>query len=201
VVKNRGVPDLLTVPCLTVRATTSWSVSTGAREYDLVDADGHRIGGVTPEVTSVTHIASRVLADRAGSKRGAFEVREESGALVCRVTQQPSGLLRMRLRGEVALADGRLVAVVTGAGSAFELADAGGARSATVARAGRTWLRATGPGGTYAEVDREANTLSARRAGTAHPRSLVVRFDDAVPLALRLGILAVVVMSENRLRG
>jgi hypothetical protein len=109
--------------------------------------------------------------------------------------------LRLGLRGEVSLADGRLVVVVAGRGAAFELTGPGGIEVATVKRAGRTWLRATGAGCVYAEVERELNTLTAVRAGTAHPNSFVIRFDQAISPVLRLGILAAGVMIENQLRG
>ena len=193
--------DILAAPCLTVRATTARSVRTGGREYALLDADGHRIGGVTPDGGSAVQTLHRLVEGVGASRTGGFAVRDPSGALVVRVTHRTAGLLRTGLRGEVALADGRVVVVVTTRTWDFTLTGPDGAPLATGARAGRTWLRVTGAGGRYAEVDREPNTLTAQRAGTAHPNSQVVRFDDAVPLAVRLGILAALVMRENRIGG
>ena len=191
--------DILSAPSLTVRATTSPSARTGGRDYALLDADGHQVGEVTAQAGPATTTVQRLVEGTRATRSGAFDVRDTTGALVFRVTHRAAGLLGGGMRGEVALADGRVVVIVTTRAQDFTLAGADGVPLATGARAGRLWLRVTGPDGPYAEVDREANTLTAQRAGTAHPHSQVVRFDDAVPLTVRLGTLAALVMRENRL--
>jgi len=195
---NPAVTDLLTAQRLTVRATTEPSSRTGGREYALLDGEGHRVGEVRSRDGSPMQIVHRLLEGTRASRRGAFDVRDASGALVFQVAHRRHGLLG-GVRGEVALADDRVVVVVTTRAQGFSLAGPDGVPLATGDRAGRLWLRVTGPDGPYAEVDREADTLSAQRAGAAHAHSQVIRFDDAVPLVVRLGTLAALVMRENRL--
>jgi hypothetical protein len=193
------VSEILNASRLYVRATSNPSSRTGGREFVLLDADQRQIGGVRSQTGSTGSILYRLLEGIAASRSGSFEVRDQSGALVFRVTHRAAGPAG-GVRGEVTLADGRPVVTVTTRGQGFTIADPDGTELATGGRAGRVWLRVTGPGGgQYAEVDREANTLSAQRAGTAHPNSQLVRFDGAAPLAVRLGTLAAVVIRENRI--
>jgi hypothetical protein len=176
---------------------------TRSKEYDLLSMAGVVVGSATQNSGSVASVARRLVASSRALMPADFDVRDASGALLAHITKRVTGILRKRLRTELSLADARVVAIASSppAGSRFWVSNPAGEAVAQVGRAGRTFLAVTGPGGeSYGAVDLEANTLSARRAGTAHPNSYVIRFEPAAPLLVRIAALGVVVVFDS-LRG
>jgi len=196
------MPSLFDADQLTVRAQTN-SELTRSRDYDLLDPAGAVLGSATQDTGSVVSLARRQVARSRAATPADFSVRDASGALLARVSKRVTGVLRRQLRTEVRLADGLVVAVASASvgGGRFAVRQPSGALIAEMGRAGRTLLAVTGPHRErYGTVDLEANTRSARRAGTAQPNSYLVRFDPAAPLAARIATLAVVVVFDS-LRG
>jgi hypothetical protein len=196
------MPSLFDADQLTVRAVAD-SALARTRDYDLLGPTGDVVGAATQDAGSVGAGVRRRIASSRAAMPVDYELREGSGALLARISKRETGGLRRRLRTEVHLADDLLIAVVTSSvgGAAFTVSQPSGAPIAELARDGRTLFGIAGPHGErYGTVDLEANTLSARRAGTAHPNSYLVRFETNAPLAVRIATVAVAVIADS-LRG
>jgi hypothetical protein len=196
------MPSLFDADQLTVRATADSALGR-TRDYSLLDPAGVVLGAATQDTGSVGSAVRRRIASSRAAMPVDYELREESGALLARISKRETGGLRRRLRTEIRLADDLLIAVVSSSvgGASFAVTQPAGPPIAELGRAGRSLFGVTGPHGEhYGTVDLEANTLTARRAGTAHPNSYQIHFDPAAPLSVRIATVAVVVIADS-LRG
>lgn len=190
---------------LTVRCRKD-SHLTRAKEYDLLDSAGAVLGSATQDTGSWGSAMRRRIASSRARMPADFDVRDGSGALLAHVATRRMGVLRRYLRAEVSLADERVVAIASSSPGLlvrlrFGVSDGSGRAVAQVGRAGRTFLAITGTHQElYGAVDLEANTRSARKAGTAHPNSYVIRFEPAAPPVVRIATLGVVFVVDS-LRG
>ncbi len=193
------MPTVFELDQVTVRARTESAVLR-SREYDLLDPSGVAVASATQDAGSPPTMARRWLATSAKANMSTdFDLRDPSGMRLAHVAKRVSGL-RSQLTAEVRLADSALVAVATASAGArrFQVVDEAGSPLADLARAGRTLLAVTGPAGErWGTVDLEANTLSARRAGTAHPNSYLVRFEPSAPGPVRIATLAMVLVVDS----
>lgn len=187
---------------VTVRARSD-SQLTRSRNYDLLDPTGAALGTATQD-TGLAATARRQVASARGLGPAAFDLRDQSGALLAHLDKQVSGLLRRRIRTEISLADATVVAVAAASPGSdrVEVTNPSGAAVVRLARAGRTFLAGTGPHGEpYAAVDLEANTRTAQQAGTAHANSYLIRFDPAAPMLVRIATVAVVIVFDSQRGG
>jgi hypothetical protein len=177
--------------------------ATLALEYDLLDPAGAVLGSAVQLGGSPAAALRRWTARPGAALPADYELRDGSGAVLAQVSRRPDGLLRRRMRAEVRLPGADVVAVASfsvGARS-FAVHDPAGTPLAQLARAGRTLFAVTGPHREqYGTVALEANTLTTRRAGTAHPHSYRVSFDPGAPRPVRIATLALVVVFDS-LRG
>ena len=188
---------------VTVRARRQ-APATLALEYDLLDPAGAVLGSAVQLGGSPVTALRRWTARPGAALPADYELRDGSGAVLAQVSRRPDGPLRRRMRAEVRLPGAAVLAVASfsvGARS-FAVHDPSGAPLAQLARAGRTLFAVTGPHRErYGTVDLEANTLTARRAGTAHPHSYRVSFDPAAPRPVRIATLALVVVFDSQRGG
>jgi hypothetical protein len=196
------MPSLFDADQLTVRARVDSAVAR-TRSYELLDSSAAVVGSATQDAGSVVSLAYRQLARSRAAMAADFQVRDATGALLAKVAKRATGLLRSRLRTEVSLADGAVVAVASASvgGGRFVVHQPSGAPLAELDRAGRTLFAVTGPHRErYGTVELAANTRSAAIAGTARPNTYLVHLDPATPLAVRIATVAVVVVFDS-LRG
>jgi hypothetical protein len=198
-----GVTTLFELDQLTVRAAEDSPV-VRARTYLLLDATGAPIGNVEQQAGSAGDVLRRNVARSRITMPADFAVRDAAGALVLSVTKRRAGLLMPKVVIEAALANGAVVAHARAAGRtamAFDVSDAQGTPVATLRRSGRTLFAvADAAGGQAGAVELEGNTLSARRAGQAHPNSYSLSFALDAGTLVRIGTLAVV-LGFDSIRG
>jgi hypothetical protein len=183
---------LFEVDQLTVRARSD-SELTRSRSYDLLDPAGAALGSATQETGPAGTLARQVARSRA-TMPADFAVRDAAGGLLARVSKRAPGLLRRRVRTEVSLADGVVVAVATApaGGGRFAVSQPSGTPIARLERAGRVLLAVTGPDASpYGTVDLETG---------GRPNGYRIRFEPGAPLAARIATVAVVIVFDS-LRG
>ena len=187
---------------LTVRASAD-GVALRTRTYTVLDASGATVGDAVQGAGGAVTTAQRVLTRNRLTMPADFAVHDGEGGVALIVAKRRSGLLMPKVRIEAALADGTMVAIAHSMSRAreFEVADPSGALVATLRRwPGALFAIADATGQGAGTVALDANTLSARRAGTAHPHSYTISFAPAAGTLLRIGALAVV-LGFDSIRG
>ena len=187
---------------LTVRASADGAVLR-TRSYALLDAAGGPVGSAIQGAGGVAETAQRAITRSRLTMPADIVVRDDVGGVALMVAKRRSGLLLPKVRIEAALADGTVVAIAHSVGRAreYEAVDPHGSSVATLRRGpGVLFALADGTGQPAGSVALDANTLSARRAGAAHPHSYTLSFAPGAAMLLRIASLAVV-LGFDSIRG
>lgn len=189
---------------LTVRASAD-GVLLRTRTYDVLDAAGRSVGNAVQGAGTLADTAKRNLVARSRATMPAdVVVHDSEGGIALTVAKRRAGLMFPKVRIEAALANGVVVAVAQSRGRVareYELHDPHGALVATLRRGpGVLFAISDAAGQDIGAVALDANTLSARQAGTAHPSSYTLRFGPGASTLARIGALAVV-LGFDSIRG
>jgi hypothetical protein len=189
------VTTLFDLDQLTVRATAQ-SVVLRSRDYDLLDGAGGSVGDAVQRTDGPIDAVRRAASPTHRSMSASFVVHDRVGGVALTVLKRPTGRLFPKVQIEAALANDAVVAVVRSLGRSlgeYDIADPQGIAVATLRRgSGVLFAIADGAGQPAGSVALDANTLSARRAGTAHPHSYMLSFAPTAGILLRIGTLAAV---------
>lgn len=189
------MPTLFELDQFTVRATGQ-NGALRTRTYSLLDALGSPIGDVMPGAIGSVRAVQRFFTWSPVPVPADFVVHDAMGGVALTVARRRSGGLFTKVRIEAALADGTVVAIAHSVGHSYreyEALDPQGALVARMRRGDRLIFALTDRVGQPAgSVGLDANTLSARRAGNAHPNSYTLSFAPEAGTLLRIASLAVV---------
>ncbi len=175
------------------------------RTYDVLDASGRSVGNAVQGAGSVGDTLKRNVVARSRLTMPAdVVVRDAEGGVLLSVAKRRAGLLLPSVRIEAALADGAVVAVARSRGRSareYDVLDPRGGPVGTLRRGPAVLFAIADPAGEAAgSVALEPNTLSAQRAGTAHPHGYALSFVPGAPTLLRIGALATV-LGFDTIRG
>lgn len=188
---------------VTVRAWADGAVLR-TRSYALLDAGGTAVGSAVQGPGGVGDTAKRAMARSRATMPAQITVHDTAGGIVLSVAKRRSGLLLPKVRIEAALANGAVVAIAHSVGRPareYEVIDPQGDIVATLRRGpGVLFAIADGAGQAAGTVSLDANTLSAQRAGAAHPHSYTLRYTPAAGMLVRIASLAVV-LGFDSIRG
>lgn len=198
------VTTLFELDLLTLRASAD-AAAARTREYELLDAQGGIVGRAAQEGGSAMDFVKRNVARSRATMPADFTVRDSGAAVVLTVAKRRVGRLLPKVGIEARLANGVVVAVARSHGRParqFDVTDPHGRLVATLRRGagGALFAIADDAGRPAGSVAMEANTMSARQSGAAHPNGYAISFGPGAGALLRIGSLSAV-LGFDSLRG